>query len=267
MKKNIISFLILLSLFFSFTKISFAQENTFSKQDNKLVDIFYTRAKNIIEIKGDAYKDLIVMTLEEKVKSAQENPRKEVVFNTLIEKIKTIGNDNYLKEYKIDIEKLKQAWISWENEERISLGKNLYEYDEMLNSTVKEWSEISKEKWYIDHKRSVGDSYYNYAKISDWFEQRGVICSNINKITFSESIGWWVFSCDEDDCTDEAINGLKSTFNFFMSEKWKSYAPHYEAIINPYFQYIGFGMSIEKLGTKFKYYTTIHYCTQIIGES
>jgi len=146
MKKNITSFLILLSLFFSFIKISFAQENTFSKQDNRLVDIFYTRAKNIIETKGDAYKNLIVMTLEEKLKSTQENPRKEVVFNTLIEKIKTIGNDNYLKEYKIDIEKLKQAWISWENEERTSLGKNLYEYDERLNNTAKEWSEISKEK-------------------------------------------------------------------------------------------------------------------------
>jgi hypothetical protein len=138
-------------------------------------------------------------------------------------------------------------------------------YEDSLNKTSFEWSEISKKRGYIDHRRNSNDSYYNYNKITSWLKERNILCKKVAWITYSESIGRGTFSCNDDECSDETVEALKWTFDFYMSEKWKSSAPHYNAIINSHFQYIWFWLSIEKTGNKYKYYATTHYCTSLIS--
>lgn len=246
-----------------------AWENTISEEDNILIKKFVERAKNIIEKKWENYKDLIIYSLDEKIENIDKEEKKYTVFSKLIQEIEALGKkeiaEEDMKNYNIDIKKIRETWLSWLNKERTSLGKTAYSYQDILNKSSYEWSNISKARGYIDHKRNSWDTYYNYNKISSWLKDRWIICKNISKMTYSESIGWGTFSCNDDECSDETIEALKWTFNFYMSEKWRSYAPHYNAMINSHFQYIWFWLSIQKTGNKYKYYATTHYCTSLIS--
>jgi hypothetical protein len=63
-----------------------------------------------------------------------------------------------------------------------------------------------------------------------------------------------MYSCQKDDCTDDFIKAIKKSRSFFMSEKGKSYRPHYNAIMGT-FSSIGLGVGIA--GNK--YYLVTHY--------
>ncbi len=251
------------------TTIVKAKEVFLDKKDSLLVEKFVQRAKNIIEENGENYKVLILLSLDEKIATIKPEEEKYEVFTTLREQIENLGEkeagEDELKNYTIDIKKVREAWLSWQNEERKSLGKTAYNYDENLNKTADEWSNISKERGYIDHKRNSWDAYYDYNKISSWLKERGVVCKKISKMTYSESIGWGTFSCDDEECSDETIEAIKWTFIFYMSEKWRSSAPHYNAMINSKFEYIWLWLSIQKNWNKYKYFATTHYCTTLIS--
>jgi hypothetical protein len=119
----------------------------------------------------------------------------------------------------IDIAKVKKYWIDLQNTERKSLGLTPFSYDDKLDITALKWSQNKRDAGTIDHKVSPGDSYYDYWKKADWMKDNGVVCTNIDRVTFSESIGWGHMSCKDDECTDELNTAIKSTFDFFMSEK------------------------------------------------
>jgi hypothetical protein len=40
-----------------------------------------------------------------------------------------------------------------------------------------------------------------------------------------------MYSCKEIDCTEDFIAAIKKSRKFFMSEKGKTYKPHYNAIM------------------------------------
>ena len=74
---------------------------------------------------------------------------------------------------------------------------------------------------YIDHKvDSPSDSYYDYWKKAAWMEENGVVCENISRATFSESIAYNNYYCaDTSKCTDAIKKAVKRTYDFYMSEK------------------------------------------------
>ena len=81
-------------------------------------------------------------------------------------------------------------------------------------------------------------------------------------VTYSENIGYGPFNCSESDCTDELIANIRSTFDFYMSEKDQSYRPHYNSVMNAYFKEIGLGITIDE--SQNRYYLTVHYGTELL---
>ena len=161
----------------------------------------------------------------------------------------------------IDMAKVRITWLSWYNGVRAQAGLTAYRYNEQLTRSAIAWSEQSEIKGYMDHKRNLGDSYYDYWKITDWFKNLGLEFKNVYRVTFTENIGWGPYRCSKSDCTDDLISAIRTTFDFYMAEKDKSYKPHYESVMNKYFKEIGLGIAIdEKAG---KYYLTVHYGTEI----
>lgn len=161
----------------------------------------------------------------------------------------------------VDLSKVRATWLDWENQIRAENGLPAYTYNEDLFRTATIWSETSKQKGYLDHKRPGQSAYYDYKIIEAWFKNLGLEFKNVNRKTFTESIAWEYYSCDESDCTDKLTAAIRKGFNFFISEKGKKYSPHYDAIINPEFTQIGLGIIIDKAAGK--YYLTVHYGTEI----
>ena len=166
---------------------------------------------------------------------------------------------------KFDIEKVKKAWLDWHNNVRKQMWLHPYIYDERLDKTAKLWSETMMKNNNISHKRHIWDSYYDYWKIADWFKQNGVVCKNIHRATFSESIAYYGGYCNNQDCTDALLKWAKSAFTFYMNEKDKKWRPHYNGIVHKLFKYMWFGVAIKKIWKdKYKFYYTTHYCTEFV---
>jgi len=161
----------------------------------------------------------------------------------------------------VDLDKIRSTWLDWENSERAANGLSPYSYNSDLMRTATIWSETSKQKGYIDHKRPGQSVYYDYKIIESWFKNLGLEFKNINSKTFTESIAWEYYSCSEADCTDKLTAAIRKGFDFFMSEKRKFYKPHYDAIVSPEFTQIGLGIIIDKSAGK--YYLTVHYGTEV----
>jgi uncharacterized protein YkwD len=164
----------------------------------------------------------------------------------------------------IDESKVRGNWIGWYNNYRQSLWLHNYSYDAKLDVTSLDWSKLAKTRWEISHRRDAGDSYYDYTKIEWWLKDRWVSCKNVSRATYTENIWWGTFSCHDGDCTDELTNGIKKTYDFFLSEKDDDYQPHYKAIVHPYFKKIGLGIVVnETKKDYYNYYLTTHFCTEL----
>lgn len=88
----------------------------------------------------------------------------------------------------VDIAKVRGAWLSWNNDLRAEYNLDPYTYDKRLDATALEWSQISADRGYIDHRRNPGDSYYNYPIINQWFLDRGLDFKNVYRVTHTENI-------------------------------------------------------------------------------
>jgi predicted amino acid-binding ACT domain protein len=254
---------IVVSLIFAETAIAIVDT------EQQIIDEKLTLIQEKIDTEWEAYREFYIYTLQEELaNTASEREKKilEVVLSSITKQPNEyIETQDTLSDYHIDSQQVLQTWMDWQNTVRTDLGLDIYENNSLLNNSALKWSQISKERGYIDHKRHTWDGYYNYKKIESWMKWELVICKNIARKTFSESIWYGSFRCDDGECTDELINGMKSTFTFFMSEKRKKYDPHYRAIISPYFGTIGTGIELTKTGKNtYKYYLTTHYCTELI---
>lgn len=164
----------------------------------------------------------------------------------------------------VDENEVREYWRSLLNKERTLLWLPDYTYDSSLDASAKTWSDLAVKRWYIDHKvDSPSDWYYDYWKKAAWMEDNGVVCKNISRATFSESIAWNNYYCsDTSKCTEEIKKAVKRTYDFYMSEKWTDYDPHYRAIAHPLFETMGLWLSSVNLWNgKYKMYLTNHYCT------
>ncbi len=160
----------------------------------------------------------------------------------------------------VDMTRVAESWFGLYNNYRSSLGLNSYSHDTRLDSSAHDWNMIfSASRWKNHHTRNSNDGYYNFSVIDKWFAARGINPKPVNGAKHTENVWYWYYSCNETDCTDELIASIQSTFNFFMSEKGKSYDAHYRSIINPYFTKMGFDIIV--IPSEKSYYITVHYAT------
>ncbi|MGE3279008.1 MAG: S-layer homology domain-containing protein [Candidatus Altimarinota bacterium] len=160
----------------------------------------------------------------------------------------------------IDMQRVRQTWLEWYNGERRTQGLHDYKYNNALNRSAYVWSDFSMQRGELSHKRPGQTAYYDYNMINDWFRNLGLQFENVQRVTHSENIGWGPYSCNDSDCTDELLSTIRSTFDFYMSEKDKAYKPHYNSVMNQYFNEIGLGITVGGG----KYYLTVHYGTKVL---
>jgi hypothetical protein len=163
----------------------------------------------------------------------------------------------------VDMARVRAIWLKWYNDARAEQGLSPYVYNDQLSRTANIWSEACKARGYMDHRRSPGDAYYDYSKITAWFKDLGLVFKNVNRVTHTENIGWGMYRCSKSDCTDDLISAIRSTFDFFMAEKGTASHAHYDSVMNAYFKEIGLGIAIDQSAGK--YYLTVHYGTEIIS--
>ena len=160
--------------------------------------------------------------------------------------------------WNIDFVKVKNTWIDWHNTERKSLWLKIYTWSANLDKTAQRRANYLLSLNRSTHKRLTSDYYYNYTSIQNRFNNLGVYFVGPST-NFSESIWWWYFKCKKADCTESLINSIKSTFNFFMSEKWKKSRPHYNGIVMKNFNLIWLWIAVGS----WKYYLVTHYGTKL----
>ena len=162
----------------------------------------------------------------------------------------------------VDLEKVRVRWLQWYNVIRASRGLAPYIYDPQLNRTAEIWSAQAAAKGSITHSRTEKNTGYVYAAVRDWFAAQGLVFRNISGITFTENIGWGVFSCKSGNCTEKFISEIRSTFDFYVGEEHKKNASHWNSLISPTFTRIGLGVAVKNG----KYYLTVHYGTAITSD-
>jgi hypothetical protein len=163
----------------------------------------------------------------------------------------------------VDLQEVKRVWLSWYNDVRGQLNLQPLSYDKQLTRTASLWSSQAAAAGSITHKRSGQTAYYDYARMTDWFSDYQITFANVDRITFTENIGWGVFKCPANaDCTETFIKAVRSTFDFYMAEKGKPSSAHYNSIVNPHFQKLGLGIVTQ--GNR--YYLTAHYGTEITSK-
>lgn len=163
----------------------------------------------------------------------------------------------------VDAALFQQQRLSRVNGVRSELGIYPYALDTNLHATAQTWSDYSKSKNSISHKRYGSKTYYDYNLIHKRFWDAGLLFGNKKGTKVVENIGRWYVRCGTlshektVDCTSALIDATKTTWNFFMSEKGKSYAPHYKSIVSKQYEWAWFGISVDV--DKKKYYITAHY--------
>lgn len=183
--------------------------------------------------------------------------------------------DEYNSVLKVDFAKVKQAWIGWQNEVRWELWLSNYHYDNWkLQDTAQEWAEVLMSRsdntdFNNVHKRDLSDSYYDYNKIANWFKDRWVVCKNVDRYTFSESVGWTSYYCpaESQDCTYEFIEWLRKSFDRYMEERdrTENSRPHYNAIVSKNFKRLWMWLAVqEKWKNSYEVYIATHYCTELV---
>ncbi len=161
----------------------------------------------------------------------------------------------------VDMNRVRTEWLGWYNGTRSSLWLAPYSYGTRLDVTAHDWNiEFARGKWQNHHRRSPSNSDYDFPVIDRWFEARGIDPIVIDRSKHTENVGYGYYSCNTTDCTDELIHSIRSTYDFFMSEKGRSYDAHYRSIVQPNFSKIG--LDIITVPSDNRYYITIHYITE-----
>lgn len=166
----------------------------------------------------------------------------------------------------IDMTKVKSTRISRYNYTRKNLGLSSLSYHPNLDYSAQARADSLNARYgtlspnFNDiHKRNLSDSYYDYTKIESRMVNHWVIAKNVNRVTFTENVWYGYIKCPKLwDCTQQAIDWIKTTFDFFIAEK-KTNGAHYKSIINKEFKYIGMWLTINSKG---QYRIVAHYFTE-----
>lgn len=162
----------------------------------------------------------------------------------------------------VDMNRFRQEWGKWTNDLRSEYGRSLYELDDNLNRSSQARSDYHADnriKW-MSHRRYGSSAYYSYPLVMKWFGDQWVDFVNVWWTKATECIWRWYVSCRGTDCTDEMIKASRSTWNFFMSERGKKYAPHFNALISKQFSQMWVGIAVDPVSKR--YYFTAHFSVE-----
>ena len=167
-------------------------------------------------------------------------------------------SDNF---WNINEQKVREAILSWHNEERKSLWRNAYLYNLDLEGSATLWANKLMESGKTSnlHPRNSGDGYYNYNSMLNRFSKLWI---NFPKsiwwgASFSESIWYNTYRCSKSDCTDDLISAIKKTWTWLIMKEKSSMGSHYKAVIMKYFTQMWAGVAIDK--SRNRYYVVFHY--------
>ncbi|QQS58824.1 S-layer homology domain-containing protein [Candidatus Peregrinibacteria bacterium] len=177
--------------------------------------------------------------------------------NCLLFDFETVAN--------VDMNRIRETWLGWTNTARNKRGLKSYTLNNQLSRTATLWSEQAAQQGFISHKRAgQKEIYYDYWRMEEWFSNLGLTFFNNHRTTFTENIGWGPYRCSQADCTDELLGAIRTTFDFYMAEEGTGSTAHFESVVNPYFQEIGIGISVNPSGDT--YFLTVHYGTTITSD-
>lgn len=162
----------------------------------------------------------------------------------------------------VDMNRFRQEREKRTNNLREEYGREAYILSDDLNQTSQTWSEHHADnriKW-MSHRRYGSSAYYSYPLVIKWFGDQWVDFANVGWTKATECIWWWYVSCRESDCTDEMIKASRSTWNFFMSERGRKYAPHFNALISKQFSQMWVGIAVDPVSKR--YYFTAHFSVE-----
>lgn len=156
----------------------------------------------------------------------------------------------------VDMNRVRDTWLSWYNSGRASKWLGVYGYDSSLDSTAHDWNLIFAESRGTNyHERAPGDGYYNYPIINKWFQDRWVNPPVISWVNHSENVSYGYYACSKSDCTDDLINAIRSSYIFFINS-----AVHAKSVYQPNFTKIG--LDVIVVPNERRYYVTVHYMTR-----
>lgn len=164
----------------------------------------------------------------------------------------------------VDLQEVRRVWLSWMNDTRKEFGLAPYVSSKQLNRTAAIWSQKAKAIGTITHKRTVSAAYYSYTGIESWFDAYDLTFENDNRATFTENIGWGMYKCNKQDCTQNLIDSIRTTYDMYLNERGKASSPHWNSIVKPEFTEQGMGISVDPASGK--YYLTAHYATAITSD-
>ena len=179
--------------------------------------------------------------------------------------VKKSDGTNYINLPDVDSQKIKTTLLQRHNQERANVGASPYAYHSELEKSAQTRADYLNRKSITSntHQRNPGDGYYSYESISNRFGDLWIFFPAAwwGKASFSESVGRGYYTCKSGNCTDELIKQLKTTRDFFMSEK-KSNGSHYRAITMGHFTQMGIGVSIDS--AQKRYYLVVHYGMEVM---
>jgi len=164
----------------------------------------------------------------------------------------------------VDMDTVRDTWMGWYNGVRADAGLHAYTWNNQLDRSAYTWAKFASDRGYMDHKRPGATEYYDYNMITEWFADLGLVFENVYRVTHTENISSSSFSCSSGDCTQKMINALRPTFDHYMNEVNDDYRPHYNSVMNGYFNEIGLGIYVNPANSRM--YITIHYGTKIISD-
>lgn len=262
--------LILISFVILFIFTWFASAYNLSENEKTAAKKIAEKIANIVNNQTPRYKNAWKVKLENLLNKLEINTK----YYALVSEILTAHQQmdfskyitNHYNAFHINQNTIENYWLKLHNNAREERNLSLYSYDKRLNNTAIEWSHTNYEKKIIDHKRNTNDSWYDYNKIENWFQERWVHCKIKWWTTSSESIWKYWFYCRDWECSEELSISLKEIFDIYMAEETLSYPAnaHYKAIISPNISKVWLWISLYQsdLPDYYEYYMTTHYCTE-----
>jgi len=175
----------------------------------------------------------------------------------------TISNLPHISDnlWNINEQKVREAILSWHNQERKSLWYNTYRYNLDLEWSATLWANILADSGKTSnlHLRNIGDGYYNYDSMLNRFSNLWI---NFPKsiwwgASFSESIWYNTYKCSKSDCTEDLISAIKKTRTWLIMKEKTSMWSHYKAVIMKHFTQMWVWVAIDRSHNR--YYIVFHY--------
>ena len=175
---------------------------------------------------------------------------------------------------RVDMDRVKEAWLTWVNDLRASKGLPPYEYHKLLDHTSQEVADYLAVKYpkarptnlATHEKPGQTTNGYSHSYLTKWFKERGVYTVAKGRSNHTENTGYSYYRCEKEDCTDEMIRALRTTFAYYKNEeRFLSYAPsralHYKSLVNPNYKYIGLGLATSPNANR--RWSVLHYMTEL----